>query len=56
MIIEIIKQEDLKNKIMLFDWSVPPALAYRMAEGVDKNNLIYINGMRSIENIFVEVI
>ena len=102
-----------KNKIMLFDRYVPSALAYRMAEGVDKNwvsninsvfpktdmgffiditpeesvnrntdtkfnikatseylgkvrnaylsifdenNLIYINGMQSIENIFVEVL
>lgn len=108
-----ITQDDLKNKIMLFDRYVPSALAYRMAEGVDKNwvtninsvfpkadigffiditpeesvnrntdskfniisttkhldrvrsaylsileenNLIYINGMQSIENIFVEVI
>lgn len=108
-----ITQEDLKNKIMLFDRYVPSALAYRMAEGVDKNwvtninsvfpkadigffiditpnesvnrntdtkfnikmapehlgkvrnaylsildesNLIYINGMQPIENIFNEVI
>ena len=108
-----IRQEDLKNKIMLFDRYVPSALAYRMAEGVDKNwvtninsvfpkadigffidispnesvnrntdtkfnikatpehlgkvrseylsildenNLIYINGMQPIENIFSEVI
>lgn len=108
-----ITQEDLKNKIMLFDRYVPSALAYRMAEGVDKNwvtninsvfpkadigffiditpnesvnrnintkfnikmapehlgkvrnaylsildenNLIYINGMQPIENIFSEVI
>ena len=108
-----ITQDDLKNKIMLFDRYVPSALAYRMAEGVDKNwvtninsvfpkadigffiditpeesvnrntdskfniistpehlgrvrdaylsildenNLIYINGMQSIENIFVEVL
>lgn len=107
------KHENLKNKIMLFDRYVPSALAYRMAEGVDKNwvtninsvfpkadigffiditadesvnrnvdskfnikstpehlekvrsayfsildenNLIYINGMQPIENIFVEVI
>ena len=107
------KHEDLKNKIMLFDRYVQSALAYRMAEGVDKNwvtninsvfpkadigffiditadesvnrnvdskfnikstpehlekvrsayfsildenNLIYINGMQPIENIFVEVI
>ena len=109
--IKNIRQEDLKNKIMLFDRYVPSALAYRMAEGVDKNwvtninsvfpksdigffiditpnesisrntdtkfnikethehlgkvrsaylsildenNLIYINGMKSIENIFGE--
>lgn len=108
-----IRQEDLNNKIMLFDRYVPSALAYRMAEGVDKNwvtninsvfpkadigffidispdesvnrnietkfnikatpehltkvrraylsildeyNLIYINGMQPIENIFGEVI
>ena len=108
-----IDQEDLKNKIMLFDRYVPSALAYRMVEGVDKNwvtninsvfpkadigffiditpnesvnrntdakfnikatpehlgkvriaylsildenNLIYINGMQPIENIFGEVI
>ncbi len=108
-----ITQEDLKNKIMLFDRYVPSALAYRMAEGVDKNwvtninsvfpkadigffiditpnesvnrnintkfnikmapehlgkvrnaylsildenNLIYINGMQSFENIFSEVV
>ena len=108
-----INEEDLKNKIMLFDRYVPSALAYRMAEGVDKNwvtninsvfpkadigffiditpnesvnrntdtkfnikatpkhlekvrsaylsilnenNLIYINGMQPIENIFDEVI
>ena len=107
------KHEDLKNKIMLFDRYVPSALAYRMAEGVDKNwvtninsvfpkadigffiditadesvnrnvdskfnikstpehlekvrsayfsildenNLIYINGMQPIENIFVKII
>lgn len=111
--IKNIRQEDLKNKIMLFDRYVPSALAYRMAEGVDKNwvtninsvfpksdigffiditpnesisrntdtkfnikatpehlgkvrsaylsildenNLIYINGMQPIENIFGEVI
>lgn len=35
--IKNIRQEDLKNKIMLFDRYVPSALAYRMAEGVDKN-------------------
>ena len=108
-----IRQEDLQNKIMLFDRYVPSALAYRMAEGVnknwvtninsvfpkadigffiditpdesvkrntdtkfnikatlehltkvreaylsilDENNLIYINGMQSIENIFGEIV
>ena len=108
-----IRLEDLKNKIMLFDRYVPSALAYRMAEGVNKdwvtninlvfpkadigffiditpnesvkrntdtkfnikatpehlnkvrdaylsileeNNLIYINGMQSIDKIFNEVI
>ena len=108
-----ISQEDLQNIIMLFDRYVPSALAYRMAEGVnkdwvtsinsvfpkadigffiditpdesvkrntdtkfnikatpehltkvreaylsilDENNLIYINGMQSIENIFGEVV
>ena len=108
-----IRLEDLKNKIMLIDRYVPSALAYRMAEGVNKdwvtninlvfpkadigffiditpnesvkrntdtkfnikatpehlnkvrdaylsileeNNLIYINGMQSIDKIFNEVI
>lgn len=108
-----IRQEDLQNKIILFDRYVPSALAYRMAEGVnkdwvtsinsvfpkadigffiditpdesvkrntdtkfnikatpehlnkvreaylsilDENNLIYINGMQPIENIFGEVV
>lgn len=108
-----IKLEDLKNKVMLFDRYVPSAIAYRMAEGVNKdwvtninsvfpkadigffiditpnesvkrntdtkfnikatpehlnkvrdaylsileeNNLIYINGMQSIDKIFNEVI
>jgi dTMP kinase len=108
-----IRLEDLKNKIMLFDRYVPSAIAYRMAEGVNKdwvtninlvfpkadigffiditpnesvkrntdtkfnikatpehlnkvrdaylsileeNNLIYINGMQSIDKIFNEVI
>ena len=108
-----IKLEDLKNKVMLFDRYVPSAIAYRMAEGVNKdwvtninsvfpkadigffiditpnesvkrntdtkfnikatpehlnkvrdaylsileeNNLIYINGMQTIEKIFNEVI
>ena len=108
-----IRLEDLKNKIMLFDRYVPSALAYRMAEGVNKdwvtninlvfpkadigffiditpnesvkrntdtkfnikatpehlnkvrdaylsileeNNLLYINGMQSLDKIFNEVI
>ena len=40
-----IDQEDLKNKIMLFDRYVPSALAYRMAEGVDKNWVTNINSV-----------
>ena len=40
-----IRQEDLKNKIMLFDRYVPSALAYRMAEGVDKNWVTNINSV-----------
>ena len=39
------KHEDLKNKIMLFDRYVPSALAYRMAEGVDKNWVTNINSV-----------
>lgn len=38
-----IKSEDLNNKIMLFDRYVPSALAYRMAEGVNKNWITSIN-------------
>ena len=40
-----ITQKDLKNKIMLFDRYVPFALAYRMAEGVDKNWVTNINSV-----------
>lgn len=40
-----ITQEDLKNKIMLFDRYVPSALAYRMSEGVDKNWVTNINSV-----------
>ena len=108
-----ISKQDLESKIIMFDRYVPSALAYRMAEGVDKewvsninsifpkadigffidispeesvkrntdtkfnikatpehlskvrnfylsildeNNLIYINGMRPIEEIFNDVL
>lgn len=108
-----LSQNELNNKIILFDRYVPSAIAYRMSEGVDKtfvttinsvfpkadigfyiditpeesikrntstkfnikytqeqlkkvresylsildeNNLIYINGMQSIEKIFSEII
>lgn len=40
-----IKSEDLQNKIMLFDRYVPSALAYRMAEGIDKNWVTNINSV-----------
>ena len=40
-----IKDEDLKNKILLFDRYVPSAIAYRMAEGVDKNFVLNINSV-----------
>ncbi len=40
-----IDQEDLKNKIMLFDRYVPSALAYHMVEGVDKNWVTNINSV-----------
>lgn len=36
---------DLKEKIILFDRYVPSALAYRMAEGVDKNWVANINSV-----------
>ena len=38
-----IRLEDLKNKIMLFDRYVPSALAYRMAEGINKDWVTNIN-------------
>lgn len=31
-----ISKQDLENNIIMFDCYVPAALAYRMAEGVDK--------------------
>ncbi len=40
-----ISQDDLKNKIILFDRYVPSAIAYRMAEGVDKDWIIGINSV-----------
>lgn len=40
-----ITNEDLQEKVMLFDRYVPSALAYRMAEGIDKN---WINNINSI--------
>ena len=40
-----IREEDFKNKILLFDRYVPSAIAYRMAEGVDKNFVLNINSV-----------
>ena len=40
-----LSQEDLKNKIILFDRYVPSAIAYRMSEGVDKNWVTTINSI-----------
>ena len=40
-----INQEDFKNKILLFDRYVPSALAYRMAENVDKEWVKNINAI-----------
>lgn len=37
--------EDLLEKVMLFDRYVPSALAYCMAEGIDKNWIININSV-----------
>lgn len=34
-----------KRKRILFDWYVPSALAYRMAEGIDKNWITNINSV-----------
>ena len=36
---------DLENKIMLFDRYVPSAIAYRMAEGIDKKWITTINSI-----------
>ena len=38
-------QEDLNNKIILFDRYVPSAIAYRMAEGINKNWIASINSV-----------
>ncbi len=40
-----LSQNDLENKIMMFDRYVPSALAYRMAEGVDKKWVSSINSV-----------
>lgn len=40
-----ISQEDMNNKILLFDRYVPSAIAYRMSEGVDKNFILNINSV-----------
>lgn len=40
-----LSQDDLNNKIMLFDRYVPSAIAYRMSEGVDKNWITTINSI-----------
>ncbi len=40
-----IMQEDLNNKIILFDRYVPSAIAYRMAEGLNKNWIASINSV-----------
>ena len=40
-----LSQDDLKNKIMLFDRYVPSAIAYRMSEGIDKNWITTINSI-----------
>lgn len=40
-----IMQEDLNNKIILFDRYVPSAIAYRMAEGINKNWIASINSV-----------
>ncbi len=40
-----ISSEDIKNKILLFDRYVPSAIAYRMAEGVDKDFVLNINSV-----------
>lgn len=40
-----ISKDDLKNKIILFDRYVPSAIAYRMAEGINKNWVTSINSV-----------
>ena len=40
-----ITNEDLQERVMLFDRYVPSALAYRMAEGIDKNWITNINSV-----------
>ena len=40
-----ISKEDMESKILLFDRYVPSALAYRMAEGVDKNWVTNLNSV-----------
>ena len=52
-----ISQDDFKNKILLFDRYVPSALAYRMAENVDKNWIKNINAVFPKEDIgfFIDI-
>lgn len=40
-----LSQDDLKNKILLFDRYVPSAIAYRMSEGLDKNWITAVNSI-----------
>ena len=40
-----ISKEDMESKILLFDRYFPFALAYRMAEGVDKNWVTNLNSV-----------
>lgn len=40
-----LSKDDLENRIILFDRYVPPAIAYRMSEGVDKNWITTINSI-----------
>ena len=49
--------KDEKNKILLFDRYVPSAIAYRMAEGVDKNFVLNINSVFPKANIgfFIDI-
>lgn len=52
-----IMQEDLNNKIILFDRYVPSAIAYRMAEGINKNWIASINSVFPKANIgfFIDI-